>query len=175
MKDSHLAFDLSAWLFSEKIHFATPSKVQIITFDCFKLFLKEFGCLFITRMFQTNLYQILSVGFRFLGPGISVFIKKRFYFDFSLMSLCKTFLPVIRRACFDWSSALYRKRERTNLLDFPFWNSAFKPNRRKYLSKISSTFKNFFVPLAQKIWIHRQKACKPLRYSLGEILKEIFC
>ena len=144
MKVSHLAFDLSSWLFSEKIHFATPSIVQIINFDCFKLFLKEFGCLFITRMFQTNLYQILSVGFRFLGPGRSVFIKKRFYFDFSLMLSRKTFLPVIRRASFGRSSVLHPKREQTNLWDIPFWNSAFKPNGWKYLSKISSTFKFFF-------------------------------
>ena len=52
MKDSHLAFDLSSWLFSEKIHFATPSIVQIINFDCFKLFLKEFGCLFSPECFK---------------------------------------------------------------------------------------------------------------------------
>ena len=90
------------------------------------------------------------MGFRFLGPGRSVFIEKRFYFDFSLMLSRKTFLPVIRRASFGRSSVLHPKREQTNLLDIPFWNSAFKPNRRKYLSKISSRFKIFFFAFGTK-------------------------
>ena len=52
------------------------------------------------------------MGFRFLGPGRSVFIKKRFYFDFSLMLSRKTFLPVIRRASFGRSSCFTPKENK---------------------------------------------------------------